>query len=198
MHGYVSGHGVFAHLSPARRDDIQRRLIVDIKAADLFGVVQIIDMASFLEHRPDFNARLEPAARQYNVAHAHAVMQCAQLMCLHTEHVTDEVIEFIVDQNKEFGGRTKAWYDHMRKQDDPRDRHRKRYGELVQGDHRKLLGLQAADFLAHSALKHALGAESWQWEMLVNEAHVIGRPLESGPKFWGEVAALARQTMPTV
>ena len=185
----------YDNVSGERRAYIQERLIIDITAARLFGVVSIIDMAGYMEYRDEFNAALAAPDRQYNVAHALAVRLCAQHMCLATEHETTEQIEFVVDQNRQFGKRAKAWYDHTRQKPDPRDRHAKRYGELVEGDHRVELGLQAADLLAYAAMRHAIGKEGWQWRMMVGEAHIIGRPLVSDREFWAKVAALARETM---
>jgi hypothetical protein len=176
------------------RAEIQNRLMVDIKASRLFGVVAVIDMEGYREYRDDFSNALHPPDRQYNVAHALSVKQCAQQMCLETEAETTEVIEFVVDQNRQFGKRAKAWYDHSRLNPDPRNRHAKRYGELVEGNHRVDLGLQAADLLAYSAMRDAIGKQGWQWREMLS-ARMIGRPFVSDREFWAKVAELAREPM---
>lgn len=185
-----NGSGPYKSMSPDERDEIQRRLIVDIVASRLFGAVSIIDMTAFRESRAVFNETFAPESRQYNEPHIYAVRQCVQHMCLLTEGTTREPFTFVVDRNEQFGKRAKAWYELS--VDNPDVRHAPRLGPYSEADRMEALGLQAADMIAWAAMREAIRTPCWQWTEMVN-ARVVGRPFRTSTKFWSEVATEARQ-----
>lgn len=177
-------------MTPEKREEIQRQLIVDIIASRLFGVVSIIDMAAFREQRPAFHEVFAPEDRQYNEAHVYAVRQCVQHMCLLSEATTREPFTFVVDRNDQFGKRAKAWYELSVK--NPDVRHAPRFGPYSEGDRLVDIGLQAADMMAWAGLRGATDVPCWQWDELVS-AQVVGQPFRTSTKFWSEVAEHARK-----
>lgn len=176
----------------AQRGDIQERLIIDIVAAKLFGVVSCIDMPAYLAHKGALRDTLALHDRHFNEAPVLAVRQCVQQMCLETEHETTEPITFAVDQNHQFGKRAEQWYETSAKSTDPLDRHRNRLGPYSQGKRDTCLGLQAADLLAYAALRHEIGKPAWQWGKLLS-GHIIGRPFTTSEPFRRQIELESRE-----
>lgn len=174
----------YKHLKRAKRTEIQRRLIVDIAASELYGVVSAIDMTAYHRVRGKLSDSMKPAARQYNAAHVLAVRQCVQQVCQATQAVTQELITFTVDQNKEFGKRAKAWYELSR--DNPDDSHHHRFGPYFEGERKEKVGLQAADMLAYSYLRNILGQPVWQWDGLRPAVKISEFVTEAS--FWDRLA----------
>jgi hypothetical protein len=179
------GSGPYEHMSQKRRDEIQRRLIVDIAASRLFGVLSIMDTNAYRRIRPTMSARLKPKDRQYNEAHVLAVRQCAQHMCLVTEKVTTEPITFVVDQNERFGKRAKAWYEELASNQE--DRHSRRFGPFAESDRMKAIGLQAADMLAYAGCRYANpeARTGWQWDAMKSGIRID--ELTTDDEFWKEI-----------
>lgn len=174
----------YRHFGREKRTEIQRRLIVDIAASGLYGVVTAIDMMAYRRVRGTLSDNMKPAARQYNAAHVLAVRQCVQQVCQATQTVTQELISFTVDQNKEFGKRAKAWYEMSR--ENPEDSHQHRFGPYLEGDRKVNIGLQAADMLAYSYLRNILGQPVWQWNDLRPAVKISEFVTEA--RFWDRLA----------
>jgi hypothetical protein len=171
----------YEHMSSPKRKEIQTRLMVDIIASKLFGVVAIIDMAGYREFRSRFSALLAPKDRQYNEPHVLAARHCVQQMCLETREATNEPISFVFDRNESFGSRAEDWYK-------MESRHKEswyhsRLGPFVHEDRMKAVGLQAADMLAYAAFRHFSHRSDWHWRELTG-ARRIGEPMITGAEFY--------------
>lgn len=172
-------------LTPKARWEIQYRLIVDIAAAALFGVVAAIDMHAYRTVRQVLSSCLSPQDRQYNEPHVLAVRQCAQQMCQVSAAVTDEPISFTVDRNVAFGRRAKAWYGVSVSNEGNEYRHR--FGPFEEADRMFEPGLQAADMLAYAAFRHIAGREGWQWRDLRSAVKI--NVLTTDDSFWRTLAS---------
>jgi len=177
------GAGPYQHMTPNRRYEIQHRLIVDIVASRLYGVIATIDMEAYRQHKPTLLSFLAPHDRQYYDPHVRAVEQCIYQMCKATAVATDEPIAFVVDQNAAVGGSAKAAFNIAA--NNPGYPYRARLGSFTQSDRMHAIGLQAADILAYAAYRRAnakgSGKPCWQWKEL---RPAIKNTLRTGPKFW--------------
>ena len=188
----AGGAPPYDQFTAEERREIQYRLIIDIAAANLFGMASIVDMEAYRRHRQDFSNALVPEAREYNEAHVLAIRQCVQHFCLTTEGTTREPIAFVVDRNQQFGKRAKAWYEMS--MNSGADRHSKRFGPYSEEHSMKAVGLQAADMIAYAAMREAVGNPGWQWSTMLS-AVKIGRPFRTSEKFWSELAELSREQL---
>jgi hypothetical protein len=179
--------GPYRHMSAARCYEIQNRLIVDIVAAELYGVVATIDMAAYMAHKDVLLKFLSKHDRQWFHPHAQAVIQCMQQMCNATAGATDEPIAFVVDRNDAFGGRARFAFDLAA--NNPGNAHYARLSSYTEADRMNAVGLQAADMLTYSAFRHANekngGKACWQWKDL--RPAIKADELTTGMTFWAEL-----------
>jgi Protein of unknown function (DUF3800) len=175
----AGGGGPYRHMSGQRRATIQERLIIDIAACKLFGVVSVVDVDAYRSNEAALVEALSKADRRMFKPHVLAVSQCVRQMCLVTAPVTTEPIAFVIDRNDTFGKRAKAWYDLSTK--DPQSAHR--LGPYAEDDRTRSLGLQAADMLAYAGFRYANGRkDDWRWRRL-KEAVKISE-WTTGAAFW--------------
>lgn len=161
-----TGAKPYRAMSPQHRYDIQYRLIVDIVAAELYGAVAVSELAGYRSRRAKFDDYLGKNWKKLNEPHLLAVRQCVLLMFDVTRSERNEPVSFIFDQNKEFGGRAREWYQAIAKSRHEELQARTRLGPFIEGDRMKIVGLQAADMLAYAAFRHFSGRPSWQWDAL--------------------------------
>lgn len=180
----ANGAGPYKLMTGEERASIQYRLIVDITASKLFGVVSAIDMDAYREVRSRLTACLSPADRQYNEPHVLAIRQCVYQMCQETEHATDEPIRFVADRNDAFGKRAKAFYNIAA--NNPDNKYRKRFGKFEESERMLTTGLQAADLLAYSGFRQFSPKESWTWGKLRQGVEIA--ELTTDRSFWQRLA----------
>jgi hypothetical protein len=178
----ATGAGPYRHMNAKRRKDIQHRLIVDIVAAKLYGVVAIVEMAAYHKHKGDLFALFPKHERQYYKPHVRAVEQCVQQMCRATEKVTTEPIAFVVDQNVGNGSVKGSFRIARNHRANP---WRDRLGSFTEDSRMRAVGLQAADMLAYAAFRFANGKRGWQWEAL--RSAISANVMKSGEKYWGNL-----------
>jgi hypothetical protein len=176
------GAGPYRHLTADQRYEIQHRLIVDIVATELYGVIAIIDMNAYRAHEGVLSRFFAPHDRQYYKPHVRAVEQCVQQMCRATENATRDPIAFVFDKNAS-GGAVRAAFEISRS--NPGNPYRQRLGSYKEAGRTDAVALQAADMLAYAAFRNASGNPGWQWREL--RPAIKAAELTTDEHFWSKL-----------
>lgn len=156
----ANGSDDYTGMSRADRDEIQHRLMVDICAAELFGVVTVLDMVAYREHETELLSFFHKKDHRYLRPHAQAMAFCIRQMLGKTAKATSEPITFVADRGS--GGAVKASFETAR--NNPDYDWSVRLGSFNDGSRKETLGLQAADLLAWIAFRYATDTPNWQWK----------------------------------
>jgi Protein of unknown function (DUF3800) len=157
----ANGSDDYTGMTRAQRDEIQHRLMVDICAAELFGVVTVLDMVAYREHEADLLSLFQKKDHRYLRPHAQAMAFCIRQMLGKTAPATSEPITFVADRGAG-SGTVKSSFETARK--NPDLPWRGRLGTFNDASRKETVGLQAADLLAWIAFRYATDTPNWQWK----------------------------------